>query len=111
MPRKPSLAVLAAEYDAEMDPGAPPWARHLHRCMHQVKGTQDHILEKLGQEPQEDGAGGSGVLGKLATLDRRIKPFEALRERARGAAWIGVPLVLVILWIERAQIARLFQVQ
>lgn len=110
-PRKSNLAIVAADYDVELDPGAPLWARHIHRCIHEVKGTQDDILNKLGQEPKEDGSGGHGVLGKLATLDKRIRPFEMLRERARGAVWIGVPLLGVILWIERAQIGRLFQMQ
>lgn len=71
-----------------------------------ISQTMADISRKLGDSPAPDGTGGSGIQGALATLDRRIKPFEKFQERAVGAVMMGSPLLVVIWFLTQDPVKR-----
>lgn len=88
---------------------APPWAHHIHDCLHITKRDlqqhrentaqraevvdkqfsvltykADRILELVGEE-SDDGRGGQGLHGKLNRVNYRLESLEIERSRVRGA--------------------------
>lgn len=114
-----SGAVRAAKgSDAELDEGLGTLAqtvetnrRSAEEAHRDLAGKLDGIAEVLGK-PAEAAGGPTGVFKVLASLDCRLRGFEAARHQAIGAVKVAAPMLAafgaILYFIERAKLAELF---
>lgn len=98
-----SLEALGLELEIPHEfESAPAWAQLLY-----LQNRQ--IVSKIGIEPKADGTGGSGLLGQVAQLDRRLRPFESLKDKAWGAGVMALLLLGALWWLLQDRIAALLK--
>ena len=99
----PDLDLLMLEHDLPSEfEGAPPWARLLY--------AQGRALSaKIGAEPDANGNNGSGLTGRVAEVERRLRPFESLKDKAWGAAAMAAILLAALWWMLQDRVATLLK--
>lgn len=103
--------------------GAPAWADRLYRDVHELRETQrkdrhearnrDMVIlgnlrsltEAVGKPADSEGHGATGLRGDIRALDRRLKPFESLRDKGLGAAASAVLFLGVLWWAWQERLA------
>lgn len=84
--------------------------------MERVAGSQhDQLVQKIdglytliGSPSNGPAQPSSGLFHKIDTVERRLQPFEKLRERYWGAIIVATPVIGALWWLGGDKIAKLF---
>lgn len=83
----------------------------------EAKSHQDHtalcrkmdaLCDLIGSPSNGSSHPPSGLYHLIECMDKRLQPFEKLRERTWGAIIVGGPMLVALWWLGGERIGRLF---